>query len=81
MIDDGVWIGMRAMVMPGVTLGEGAVVAANIVVTKDVEPYAIVGGNPARLVKYRFAPELIEKLVALKIYQCLKRNLRRCVNI
>ncbi|MDA0117369.1 CatB-related O-acetyltransferase [Vibrio sp. T11.5] len=68
-IDDGVWIGMRAMIMPGVTLGEGAVVAANSVVTKDVEPYAIVGGNPARLVKYRFAPELIEKLVALKIYQ------------
>ena len=68
-IHDGVWIGMRAMIMPGVTIGEGAVVAANSVVTKDVEPYSIVGGNPARLVKHRFAPELIEKLVALEIYQ------------
>ncbi len=60
---------MRAMIMPGVTIGEGAVVAANSVVTKDVEPYSVVGGNPARLVKHRFAPELIEKLVALEIYQ------------
>ncbi|WP_281629533.1 CatB-related O-acetyltransferase [Vibrio sp. St2] len=68
-IHDGVWIGMRAMIMPGVTIGEGAMVAANSVVTKDVEPYSIVGGNPARLVKHRFAPELIEKLVALEIYQ------------
>lgn len=47
-IGDRVWIGFRAMVLPGVTIGEGAVVAAGAVVTKDVAPYTIVGGNPAR---------------------------------
>lgn len=50
-IGDGVWIGMRAMIMPGVKIGEGAVIAANSVVTKDVEPYCIVGGNPAVVIK------------------------------
>ncbi|MDC5705816.1 CatB-related O-acetyltransferase [Vibrio europaeus] len=68
-IHDGVWIGMRAMIMPGVTIGEGAVIAANSVVTKDVEPYAVVGGNPAKHIKYRFEPENITKLLAMEIYQ------------
>ena len=68
-IHDGVWIGMRAMIMPGVTIGEGAVIAANSVVTKDVEPYAMVGGNPAKHIKYRFEPENITKLLAMEIYQ------------
>ena len=67
-IGDGTWIGMRAMVMPGVTIGEGAVIAANSVVTKNVEPYAVVGGNPARLIKYRFEQAHREALLALKIY-------------
>ncbi len=67
-IKDGVWLGMRAMVMPGVTIGEGAVVAANSVVTKDVEPYSIVGGSPAKVVKYRFDKPVIEELVSMKIY-------------
>ena len=67
-IHDGVWIGMRAMVMPGVSIGEGAVVAANSVVTKDVAPYSIVGGSPAKLVKYRFEPVIIEELTLLNIY-------------
>lgn len=52
-IHDGVWIGARATVLPGITIGEGAVVAANAVVTKDVPPWAVVAGNPARIVKYR----------------------------
>ena len=50
-IGDGVWIGMRAMILPGVTIGEGAVIAAGSVVTKDVPPYTLVGGNPAREIK------------------------------
>ena len=50
---DGVWIGARAMILPGVTIGEGAVVAAGAVVTKDVEPWTVVGGNPARFIKKR----------------------------
>ncbi|KTD20010.1 CatB-related O-acetyltransferase [Legionella israelensis] len=67
-ISDGVWIGMRAMIMPGIKIGEGAIIAANAVVTKDVEPYTIVAGSPAKLVKSRFDHETIERLLALKIY-------------
>ena len=52
-ICDGVWIGARAIVLPGVTVGEGAVVAAGAVVTKDVPPWTVVAGNPAREVKKR----------------------------
>ena len=52
-ICDGVWIGARAIILPGVTIGEGAVVAAGAVVTKDVEPFTVVGGNPAKFIKKR----------------------------
>ncbi|OAN11469.1 antibiotic acetyltransferase [Photobacterium jeanii] len=67
-IKDGCWIGMRSMIMPGVTLGEGCIVAANSVVTKDVPPYAVVGGNPAKVIKYRFSQQNITRLIALDIY-------------
>lgn len=52
-IGDGVWIGARATILPGVTIGEGAVVAAGSVVVKDVEPWTVVGGNPAKFIKKR----------------------------
>lgn len=67
-IDDGVWLGMRSMIMPGVTLGEGAVIAANAVVTKDVAPYTIVAGNPAKEIRKRFSDEIIQRLLQLDIY-------------
>jgi chloramphenicol O-acetyltransferase type B len=67
-LGDGCWIGMRAMLMPGVTIGEGAVVAAGSIVTADVEPYTIVGGNPARPIKRRFSSQTIARLLALRIY-------------
>lgn len=63
-IGNDVWIGQRAMVMGGVKIGNGAVVGAGAVVTKDVPPYAIVGGVPATIIRYRFSDELIEKLEA-----------------
>lgn len=67
-LGDGVGLGMRAMIMPGVKIGEGAIVAANSVVTKDVAPYSIVAGSPAQLVKYRFQANVINDLLALKVY-------------
>jgi len=57
-----VWIGHGAVVLPGVSLGNGAVAGAGAIVTKDVPAFAIVVGNPARLLRYRFAPDVIEVL-------------------
>ena len=64
-IENDVWVGHGATIMNGVTIHNGAVVAANSVVTKDVPPYAIVGGNPAKVIKYRFPRETIEKLLKI----------------
>ncbi|MHB2264336.1 DapH/DapD/GlmU-related protein [Aliihoeflea sp. PC F10.4] len=58
-IGNDVWVGHGAVVMPGVTIGDGAVIGANAVVTRDVEPYEVVVGTPARHLRYRFAPEII----------------------
>jgi len=60
-----VWIGHGAIVLPGVKIGHGAVVAAGAVVTKDVAPYAIVAGVPAAFLKWRFAPEIGARIIAL----------------
>ncbi|WP_277200804.1 CatB-related O-acetyltransferase [Victivallis vadensis] len=68
-IGDGVWIGMRAMLMPGVKIGEGAVIGAGAIVTRDVEPYCVVGGNPARLIRRRFPEAVVERLLRLKLYE------------
>ena len=64
-VDDDVWIGYGAIIMSGVHIFQGAVIAAGAVVTKDVPPYAIVGGVPAKVIKYRFLPEIIEKLMKI----------------
>jgi chloramphenicol O-acetyltransferase type B len=63
-IGNDVWIGTRAIILDGVKIGHGAIVAANAVVTHDVPPYAIVGGIPARVIRYRFQPEKINKILA-----------------
>lgn len=60
-----VWIGHGAIVMPGIAIGHGAVVAAGAVVTKDVEPYAIVAGVPARRIKWRFVKSIRERIISL----------------
>ena len=65
-IGNDVWIGMDAVVMPGVTVGDGAIVSARAVVVKDVEPYTIVGGNPAKLVKRRFSDEVTAALLDIR---------------
>ena len=65
-VGNDVWFGRECVVMPGVHIGDGAIVAAHSVVTKDVEPYSVVGGNPARLIKKRFSQELIDLLLQWK---------------
>lgn len=65
-VGNDVWIGYNATIMAGVTIGDGAIIATNSTITKDVEPYSIVGGNPANLIKKRFNDEKISKLLALK---------------
>lgn len=61
-----VWVGSNVLINGGVKIGDGAVIAAGAVVVKDVPPYAIVGGVPAKIIRYRFSPEIIEKLLELK---------------
>jgi acetyltransferase-like isoleucine patch superfamily enzyme/glycosyltransferase involved in cell wall biosynthesis len=64
-IGDDVWIGNRATILSGTQIGQGAVIGACAVVSGHVPPYAIVAGNPAKIVRYRFSPEVIEKMLAL----------------
>jgi acetyltransferase-like isoleucine patch superfamily enzyme len=63
LIGHDVWIGSQAIILPGIAIGTGAIVGAGAVVSKDVPAYAVVVGNPARVVKYRFGPDLIERLL------------------
>lgn len=65
-IGNDVWIGADVLILSGVTIGDGAVVAARSVLTKPVPPYAVVAGNPARVVKYRFDQETISEFLRLK---------------
>lgn len=67
-IKDNVWIGANVVVLDGVEIGEGAVCAAGAVITRNVPAYAIVGGVPARVIKYRFQPDVIEKLLMLNLF-------------
>jgi acetyltransferase-like isoleucine patch superfamily enzyme len=68
-IGNDVWIGSLTVIKSGVTIGDGAIVGANSVVTKDVPPYAIVGGVPAKLIRYRFDEPTIQKLLELKWWE------------
>ena len=65
-IGNDVWIGKNASIMSGVTIGDGAVIANSAVVTNDVPPYAIVGGSPAKLIKYRFTEGQVKQLLEIR---------------
>ena len=65
-IGNDVWIAQNVTIMSGVTIGDGAIIANNSHVVKNVEPYSIVGGNPAKLIRYRFTTEQIKKLLEIK---------------
>ena len=79
-VDDDVWIGYGATIMSGVHIGQGAVVAAGAVVTKDVPPYAIVGGVPAKVIKYRFEPEMIEELLKVDYSKLTKEDIEKHID-
>lgn len=76
-----VWIGMAASIISGITLGDGAVIGAGSVVTKDVPPYAIVVGSPARIYKYRFDEITIEKLLKWKWWDWPEAVIRENIHI
>ncbi len=65
-IGNDVWIGYNATILAGTTIGDGAIIAANATVTKDVAPYTVVGGNPATEIRKRFSAEEVERLLQLK---------------
>jgi len=65
-IGNDVWIGMNAVILNNVKIGDGAIVAAGSVVSKDVPPYSVVGGVPAKIIRYRFSEEIISKLLKIK---------------
>ncbi len=75
-IGNDVWIGSLSLIKRGVTIGNGAVIAAGSVVTKDVPPYAIVGGVPAKVIKYRFDEEIIAKLLTLEWWTLLPEQMK-----
>lgn len=72
-----VWVGYRAMILSNVVIGDGAVIAAGAVVVKDVPPYAIVGGVPAKIIKYRFSPDVIDKLQSLQFWDKTDEEIRK----
>ena len=78
-IGNDVWIGYEAVIMAGVHIGDGAIIAARTVVTKDVPPYTIVGGVPARPIRKRFDEEVIRKLETLKWWDWPAEKIRHCL--
>ncbi|GAA5224781.1 CatB-related O-acetyltransferase [Membranihabitans marinus] len=65
-IGNDVWLGYKSTILPGITIGDGAIIAAHTVVTKDVPPYSVVGGNPGKIIRRRFSEPSIEILLKLK---------------
>jgi acetyltransferase-like isoleucine patch superfamily enzyme len=79
-IGNDVWIGTNAIIPGGINIGTGAVVAAGAVVVKDVPPYAVVGGNPAQIIRYRFSEDRIKFLLESQWWNWPLKELFRCVD-
>ena len=79
MIGNDVWIGYEAVIMAGVHIGDGAIIAARAVVTKDVPPYTIVGGTPTKEIRKRFDAEMIHQLLKLIWLESSTYKIRQCL--
>ncbi|MDP0498605.1 MAG: type B chloramphenicol O-acetyltransferase [Verrucomicrobiota bacterium JB022] len=80
-IGNDAWIGSEAIIMPGITIGHGAVIGTRALVTKDVEPYAIVGGNPAKIIRKRFDDSQIAMLLELRWWDWKDDELKQAMPI
>ena len=80
-VGNDVWIGYRALIMPGVKVGDGAIIATSSVVTKDVPAYAIVGGNPAKVLRMRFTDAEIERLLRIRWWDWSAEKITRNVQL
>lgn len=76
-IGNDVWIGFEAVILAGVKIGDGAIIGTRAVVTKDVPPYSIVGGIPAKLIRKRYSPDIIELLLSLRWWDWTKDRIKR----
>lgn len=80
-IKDDVWIGYGSIILAGITIGQGAVIAAGSVVVKDVEPYSIVGGNPAQHIKYRFDEKVRKKMLEVDFSNLTEKNIKENIDV
>lgn len=80
-VGNDIWIGSEAMIMPGVNIGHGAIIGSRTLVTKDVEPYTVVGGNPAKVIKKRFSDEHIQLLLQIKWWDWQEKHLKKAVEL
>lgn len=80
-VEDEVWIGTDAKIFSGVTIGKGAIVAAGAIVTKDVPPYAIVGGNPAKLIRYKFSDDIIKAISDIRLADFTDKEIKDCMSL
>lgn len=80
-IGNDVWIGYRSLIMPGISIGDGSIIATASVVTKDIPPYAIVGGNPAKIIRKRFSDTEIEALLKIRWWDWDAEKITRNVTV
>ena len=80
-VEDEVWIGTNALILSGLTIGKGAIIAAGSIVTKDVPPYSIYGGNPAKLIKYRFSEDIIQELLSFNLMDISIEKIKKNIDL